>query len=56
MTILLHIRSSGPPFAWPGTHCDWTLSYAGLLQTGPTGYVALTYGHGFPLVEYGDAP
>ena len=25
------------------------LSHAGLLQMGPTGYVALTYGHGFPL-------
>ena len=25
------------------------LSHAGLLQTGPTGYVALTYGQGFPL-------
>ena len=26
-----------------------SLSHAGLLQMGPTGYVALTYGHGFPL-------
>ena len=26
------------------------LSHAGLLQAGPIGYVALTYGHGFPLV------
>ena len=26
------------------------LSHAGLLQTGLIGYVALTYGHGFPLV------
>ena len=55
MTILLHV-SSGPPFAWPGTHGGWTLSHAALLQTGPTGYVALTYGHGFPLVGWGDAP
>ena len=47
---------SGPPFAWPGTHWGWTLSHAALLQTGPTGYVALTYGHGFPLVGWGDAP
>ena len=26
-----------------------SLSHAGLLQMGPTGYVALTYGRGFPL-------
>ena len=41
---------SGPPFVWPGTNCDWISQSAGLLQTGPIGYVALTYGHGFPLV------
>ena len=26
-----------------------SLSHAGLLPTGPIGYVALIYGHGFPL-------
>ena len=38
-----------PPFAWPGA--DWTgsLSHTGLLQMGPTVYVALTDGCGFPL-------
>ena len=42
--------SSGPPFVWPGTNWDWISHHAGLLQTGLIGYVALTYGHGFPLV------
>ena len=32
------------------------LSHAGLLQTGPTGYVAPAYEHGFSLVGQGDAP
>ena len=42
--------SSGPPFVWPGTNWDWISQSGGLLQKGPIGYVALTYGHGFPLV------
>ena len=41
--------SKGPLFAWPGTNGTGSLSHAGLLQTGPTGYVALTYGRVFPL-------
>ena len=48
--------NSGPPFVWSGTNWDWISQSAGLLQTGPIGYMALTYGHGFPLVGYGDAP
>ena len=48
--------NSGSPFVWPGTNWDWISQSAGLLQMGPIGYVALTYGHGFPLVGYGDAP
>ena len=42
--------NSGPLFAWPGIDWDWISQSAGLLQMGPIGYVALTYGHGFPLV------
>ena len=41
--------SSVPPFAWPGTRWTGSLSHTGLLQMRPTGYVALTHGHGFPL-------
>ena len=48
--------NSGSPFVWPGTNWDWISQSAGLLQMGPIGYVALTYGHGFPLVGYGGAP
>ena len=40
---------SSPPFAWPGTDWDWISQSAGLLQMGPIGYMAFTYGHG-PLV------
>ena len=32
------------------------LSHAGLLQMEPIGYVALTDGHGFPMVGQGDVP
>ena len=42
--------NSGPPFVWPGTNWDWISQSAGLLQTGPIGYMALTYRHGLPLV------
>ena len=48
--------SSGPPFVWPGINWDWISQSAGFLQTGPIGYMALTYAQGFPLVGYGDAP
>ena len=33
-----------------------SLSHAGLLLTGPTGCVALTYGRGLPMAGQGDAP
>ena len=39
--------SKGPLFAWPGTNGTGSLSHAGLLQTGPIGYVTLAYGRGF---------
>ena len=42
--------NSSPPFVWPGTNWDWITQSAALLQTGPIGHVALTYGDGFPLV------
>ena len=42
--------SSGPPFAWPGTDWDWISQSRWLAPNGTFGYVALTYGHGFPLV------
>ena len=42
--------SSGPPFVWPGTNWNWISQSADWLQTGLTGYVVLTNGHGFPLV------
>ena len=41
--------SSGPPFAWPGTHGAGSLSHTGLLQMRPTGYVAPTYARGLSL-------
>ena len=33
-----------------------SLSHAGLLQMGPTGYAVLTHGCGFPLAGWEDAP
>ena len=43
---------------WPGQKLIETrsLSHAGLLQTGLNGYMALTYGCGFPLAGQEDAP
>ena len=41
--------TSGPPLSGQALIGTRYLS-AGLLQTGPIGYAALTYGHGFPLV------
>ena len=40
--------SSGPGRALTGTG---SLSHAGLLQTGPAGYMALTCRHGFPRLD-----
>ena len=48
--------SSGPPFAWPGTDWDWISQSRWLAPNGTFGYVAPSYGHGFPLAGYGDAP
>ena len=42
--------SSGSPLSGQALIGTGYLSHAGLLQTGLIGYVALTYGHGFPLV------
>ena len=43
--------SSGPHLSGQALIGTGYLSHAGLLQTGLIGYVALTYGYGFPLIE-----